>query len=133
MTISQKELVRYRIECVWESLRTARLVADGGFGRAASNRLYYALVYVATALLLSRGLSSSKHAGIRSFLHKEFVKKGILTQETGRLYDALFEQRTKGDYEDMIQIDVASVEPHFPGVERFIREVETIISNTPIE
>jgi uncharacterized protein (UPF0332 family) len=63
-----------------ESLEVAEdLFKSKHYGFSAS-RSYYAMFYVAEALLLTKNLSFSSHKAVISAFGKEFVKKGLLPQ-----------------------------------------------------
>ena len=62
-------LITYRLEQARESLEEAGILLEHEYGNTFVNRLYYACFYAVSALLLTRGLSSAKHSGIRSLFH----------------------------------------------------------------
>lgn len=62
MTPEQAALLRK----AQDSVRAAKLLASQGFYDFAASRAYYAMFYVAEAILLSQGLSFSKHSGSSS-------------------------------------------------------------------
>ena len=95
----------YRLERAHESLEEAEILINKGHSNTFVNRLYYACFYAVSALLLTRGLSSAKHSGIRSLFHQNFVKSGMVNTELGQLYDRLSDNRQKGDYADLIRFD----------------------------
>jgi uncharacterized protein (UPF0332 family) len=64
-----------------------------------ASRLYYAMFYCAEALLLTKGLSFSKHGSAIAAYGQHFVKTGEMPAETHRwLRDAL-DKRQLADYE----------------------------------
>lgn len=65
---SRRDLVKYRIDRAYETLKEADLLADNSFYNAAVNRLYYACYYATVALLLKHGIMASTHAGVKSML-----------------------------------------------------------------
>jgi len=81
-------LIMYRLERARESFEEAGILLEHGYANTVVNRLYYACFYAVTALLLTRGLSSSKHSGIRSLFHQIFVKSGQIDPELGQLFDS---------------------------------------------
>ncbi len=93
----------------------------------AINRLYYALFYGVMAALLERGLSFKKHSGVRSAFHKEFIKKGILNKNQGKLYDRLFEDRQEGDYTALVEFDEDYVEKQLENCIVFLQELRFCI------
>jgi len=78
-----RALVIYRSDRARESLEEANVLLDKGYGNTFVNRLYYACFYAVSALLLSRGLSSAKHSGVRSLFHQNFIKPGLVEVELG--------------------------------------------------
>ena len=49
--------------------------------------------------MLTKNISSSKHSGVRSFFHKDFIKEGLVDMKYGEFYDEMFNKREAGDYE----------------------------------
>lgn len=122
-----RTLILYRIERARESLEEAKILLEKGYTNTFVNRIYYACFYSVTALLLSRGLSSAKHSGIRSLFHQNFVKPGIVITELGQLYDKLFDNRQKGDYADLIHFEANMVEPWYEEAKKFVDTIEEVV------
>ena len=74
-------LVNYRFKRAHESLEEAKILLEQGHANTFVNRLYYACFYAVSALLLTKGLFSARHSGIRSFFHQNFVKTNLMNQE----------------------------------------------------
>jgi len=72
-----KNLVMYRMTRADETLEDARILAKAGRWNACVNRLYYACFYAISALLVRDGLSSSKHAGVRSLFNRQPAQTGL--------------------------------------------------------
>jgi len=51
---------------------------------ACVNRLYYSCFYAVSALLVRDGLSSLKHAGVRSLFKRHYVRTGKVPMELAR-------------------------------------------------
>ena len=98
MNALEKDLIRYRLARGREALAEARYLFDGGHLNACVNRLYYACFYSVGALLLCKGLSAHRHAGVRSLFHKEFVKPGTISVDAGKYFDKLLDERLRSDY-----------------------------------
>ncbi len=122
-------LIKYRIDRAHESLDEAKLLLDQGHTNTFVNRLYYSCFYIVSALLLTRGLSSSKHSGIRSLFHQNFVKSGEVNQELGHLYDKFYDNRHKGDYDDFIRFTVTEVSSWYEDARKFVLTIEDIVKN----
>jgi len=120
-------LVMYRLERARESLEEAGILLEREYGNTFVNRLYYACFYAVSALLLTRGLSSAKHSGIRSLFHQNFVKPGKVDPELGQLYDKLFDNRQKGDYADLVRFDPNEVRDWYDEAREFVETIENVV------
>jgi len=122
-----RALVIYRLNRSDESLEEALILLKRDHVNTFVNRLYYACFYAVTALLLSKGLSSSKHSGVRALFHQNFVKNELITREMGKFYDKLFDTRQKGDYADLVYFDKKEVGSWFDEAKIFISSIKNLI------
>ncbi len=79
-------------------IRSACLLAEDGDLDSAASRLYYAMFYVAEALLAARGVSFSSHSAVLSAYGQQFAKTGQLDPRFHRALLTAFSQRQLGDY-----------------------------------
>ena len=121
-------LINYRLERARESLEEAKLLFDRGHTNTYVNRLYYACVYAVSALLLTKGFSSAKHSGIRSFFHQNFVKTGRLDKSLGQIYDKLYDNRQKSDYADLINFEAHEVNDWYDEAEKIVQKIQNLIN-----
>ncbi len=91
------------------------------------NRLYYACFYAVSALLLTEGLSATRHAGIRNLFAQQFVKTERISPEYGELYFDLFQCRLKSDYADQYQADPKVTGAWLALATSFIEEIDRLI------
>jgi len=117
---SERDLVLYRMARAHETLEDARIFAGTGRWNACVNRLYYACFYAVTALLVSDGLSSSKHTGVRSLFNRQYVKTGKITKDLAIIYNDLFERRQEGDYIDFVSFQESQVLPWISKAEELV-------------
>ncbi|MFZ5592074.1 MAG: HEPN domain-containing protein, partial [Bacillota bacterium] len=96
----KRVLIDYRLARADEALKEAVLLFDAGHYNTTVNRLYYACFYAVNALLLTRGMSSAKHSGVRSLFNQHWVKKNIVPKHLGKFYMEIYEYRQKSDYTD---------------------------------
>jgi len=81
------------------SLNAAKELNQKDYPEFATSRAYYAMFYVAEALLLQEDLSFSSHSAVISAVGKHLVKSNkIPTQYHRYLIDAQ-DQRNRGDYD----------------------------------
>jgi len=108
-------------------IRSARvLVAEGDYDSAVS-RAYYAMFYVAEALLLSKGLAYSKHSAVIAAFGKEFAKQGLLPVELhGHLREAS-DARNVADYQADSDLTQQATMMHISRAERFVGVGEEIL------
>jgi uncharacterized protein (UPF0332 family) len=128
MTPEEQALVRYRLERAYEAIKEAKLLFDAGHLRTYVNRLYYACFYAMSALLLTRGLSTSKHTHLRAILHKDFIRPGTIPLEHGQFFDLLFNSRQKGDYSDLVVFQTEEVAGWLQQTQAFVEHVSTLAS-----
>jgi uncharacterized protein (UPF0332 family) len=86
MTNEVFTIINYRLERAKEAIKEAEILLEKGHTNTFVNRLYYACFYAVSALLLTKGLSSAKHSGVRSLFHKHFVKSDVVDIELGQRY-----------------------------------------------
>ena len=82
-----------------DSGRAAELLASDGFYGFAASRAYYAMFYVAEALLLEHGLRFTSHAGVISAFGRHFSKTRKVPAEFHRYLLAAQDARAEGDYD----------------------------------
>ncbi|OIP36388.1 hypothetical protein AUJ95_09440 [Candidatus Desantisbacteria bacterium CG2_30_40_21] len=103
-------LARYRLQEAYESLEEADILLKEKKTRGAMNRVYYSMFYAALALLATKQLEASKHSGVISLFHKEFVKHQIFPKDIAKFLDVAFDLRNKCDYKDFVIIKEEHVE-----------------------
>lgn len=131
MAEARDTLVRYHIAQARDALSDAELLLREGRWKAGVNRLYYACFYAVTAVLLAEGRSSAKHGGVRSLFHRYLVKTGRVPREFGVLYDTLFENRLRADYEAFVEFDEHEVAPWLVDAERFVAAMRGLLAPGP--
>ena len=129
MTKEERALIKYRMERARETIDEARIMFDAGRINAYVNRLYYACFYAVSALLLTRDFSTSKHGYLRSLMHREFVKTGLMPKDLGIHFDLLFDNRHKGDYEDFVRFNADEVSGWLAQTQTFVSYIEGLLSN----
>jgi len=117
-------LIAYRLERSRESLRAAEIMFENSMLTFSMNRVYYAMLYAVQALLVSRGVSFSKHGQVKSYFNREMIKTGIFPTEMGRLYNKAFEYRQKFDYVDFSSPDREMISEYLEKARGFINNVQ---------
>ena len=120
------ELIHHRLRRANETFIEADILLKAAKKPGAVNRIYYAVFYAASALLLNHGFSSLKHSGLIALFHKEIVNKGILDKEYGKILERAFAYRTEGDYKEKRSFEREQVESLFHDGTRFIERIKEL-------
>ncbi len=81
-----------------ESIEAARVLHERGLFGFSVSRAYYAMFYVAEALLLAKGLSFSKHSAVIAAFGEHFIKARLLDPRFHQHLIEAFDKRQIGDY-----------------------------------
>lgn len=129
LTNDEREaIVSFRFQKGIETLEEAKGIATLGYWNAVANRLYYACYYVTSALLIKNKYAAQTHRGIIHLLGMHFIKKGIVSQDSGKLYSKLFELRQTGDYDDLFNLSESDVKPMISAAKKYIDELINLIN-----
>lgn len=94
-TLTQSELLLAKAE---RYIRSAQVLAEDGDLDSAASRLYYAMFYVAEALLAALGVAYSSHSAVLAAYGQHFAKTRLLDPRFHRALLEAFSQRQLGDY-----------------------------------
>ena len=106
------------------SLKASRTLSENGFYDFSAARSYYTMFYSAEAVLLSKGLSFSKHSAVVAFFGKEFIKTGELPKRLHRYLIDAFDIRNIGDYGAPGSISKEKSEELIDNSEEFLNYIE---------
>lgn len=124
----RKAIVSFRLQKGIETLAEAKGIATLEYWNAVANRLYYACYYVTSALLIKNKYAAQTHRGIIHLLGMHFIKKGIVSPDSGKFYSKLFELRQTGDYDDLFNLSESEVKPMISDSEKYIEELINLIN-----
>ena len=113
------------------TVQSARLLLTDGDYDGAVSRAYYAMFYVAEALLLAKGMTFSSHSAVISAFGKEFAKPGTIPGEYHRnLLDAQ-EARNAGDYQVASHLTEEETLQHITHAEQLLDVGEKLLLENP--
>lgn len=127
-TDEKRAIIAYRMEKSRQTMVEARDNADMKHWSLAANRLYYSLFRMASALLVDKGYTSKTHSGIICILGQEFISKGLLTHDEGRLVSRLQNMRQSGDYDDLFDWAEEDIRPLFKPTENLLKKMSDLIT-----
>lgn len=120
------DLAKYRLEKARNTLSDAKKYINNATLESTVNRIYYAMFYAVNALLITKGLASSKHSGVLGLFNREVVKKGLIERRFGKFYSDMLDNRQEGDYKDFVKFEREDVEEWLKKAEEFIAKIEEI-------
>ena len=107
----------------FRSIAAARRNIEEGDYDFSSSRSYYAAFYAIEAVLLTKKLSFSKHAGVISAFNQHFVKTDIFPKEFSRSISRLFRERQTGDYDFHLSIDEKDAKEDVRTAEKIVNAI----------
>jgi uncharacterized protein (UPF0332 family) len=94
-----KEHSRKLLDKAMDSIEVAEGILDMNKPDMAAGRAYYAMFYIAEALLYEKGLEFNTHGQVISAYGKVFAKTGELDPKFHKSLRAGFDARISGDYD----------------------------------
>jgi uncharacterized protein (UPF0332 family) len=110
-----------------DALRAANTLLTAGFPDFAASRAYYAAFYAASALLLAAGRTFTKHRGVLTAIHRDYVRTGHLPVEAGRIISSLFDLRALGDYGGASHVSDAEARIAIAEAQQFLMAVQPLL------
>ncbi|MEW5938147.1 MAG: HEPN domain-containing protein [Chloroflexota bacterium] len=90
--------VQHFVNLAEESHDVAKTLLDTSHPRFSAAQTYYSIFYLAQALLLTKGLTYSKHSAVVAAYGKEFAKTGLLDPKFHRYIIQAEKLRHTGHY-----------------------------------
>lgn len=122
----RRAIVMYRIEKAQAALSDIHAILPMGMWSIIANRMYYALYYAASALLILDGHRIGTHKGVISLFNLNYVKEGPLPREDGALFAKVFAFRQGSDYDDFIDATEEDIKLYLPRVEILVGKIVTM-------
>lgn len=110
-------------------LDTAALVLEDGDFETVVSRAYYAMFYVARALLKQEGIAPKTHSGIRNQFGLHFVKTGTLPERFAGMLNDAEELRTLAEYAEERVIPRADAETTLREAEAFVERISDLLND----
>jgi uncharacterized protein (UPF0332 family) len=125
-----KEESRKLLDKSARSVRGARLLLENGEADFAAGRAYYAMFYVAEALLWEDGRKSSTHSGVHSLFGELFAKTGRLDPKYHRWMLDAFDQRIESDYGFELGLGAEEANRIIEQASEFLSAAEAFLSDS---
>ena len=127
-----KETSRLLLEKAQRAIQAAQmLLAAGNLSDFATGRAYYAMFYIAEALLEEKELRFSKHGGVHGAFGEHYVKTGLFETKFHRWLLNAFDQRIEGDYDVEVSAVAEDAEKLIVQAEEFLLAARKYLENLP--
>jgi uncharacterized protein (UPF0332 family) len=123
----RKTLSKYRLEQMRTAAASFRILLQTGDLQGATNRLYYAVFYGISTLAVSRGRNFSKHGSLIGWFNREFVLPGLFDRSFGRFVNDAWENRTKSDYDYMVEHEPEQLQQMSVKLDEFMQKISRFV------
>ncbi len=110
------------------SIQAARLLMREAFYDFAVSRAYYAMFYIAEAILLENALSFSKHSAVIAAFGRHYVKTGRVPSHFHRYLIDAQDSRLIGDYDPTPSLSNQKASQQIEWAEQFLEFSEDFLS-----
>ncbi len=123
----QVDLINYRREKAFETLRHIEVLIDQKMLAIAMNRIYYAGFYIVNALSLLDQQNFSKHQGLIGYFNRTYLKNNLINRDVGKILNDSFERRNAADYHDYVSVNKTEVKTYYRQMKKFVKIVDDVI------
>lgn len=121
---------RQLLEKAERAIQAADVLLSALGAEFAAGRVYYAMFYVAEALLHERDQVFSKHSGLHAAYGKEFAKPSLLDPKFHRWLLDAFDVRLQEDYDAETLVSGERVEEMLEQARTFLAAAQEFLSGS---
>ena len=122
-----KKTTRLLLDKAARAIRAGEILRDADEAEFAAGRAYYAMRYVAEALLYERGMVFRKHTAVQAAFGKEFAKTGLLDPKFHRWLLVASDIRLQGDYQAVARVTEEDVEAGLGQAREFLAAARSFL------
>jgi uncharacterized protein (UPF0332 family) len=112
-----------------ETLNASQVLLNEEYLRDAVNRAYYAIFYVAEALLNEKDLRFKKHGAVHGAFARHYVKTGLFDVKYHKLLLKAFGKRMLGDYDEIVQFKSDEVQTTIKEAWEFLQAAKEYLTS----
>jgi len=120
---------KYRFEQALENLEEAEILYKNEKYKAATNRAYYSIFHSMKSVIALDGIDFKKHSGVISYFGKEYINKGIISKELGKMINRAQFYREQSDYVDFYIISKSDCEEQIKTAKQLLKEIKSYLKN----
>jgi len=111
------------------AIRAAEILLDAEERDFAVGRAYYAMFYVAEALLVERGKRFRKHSAVHAAFGEQFGKSGLMEPKYHRWLLDAFDRRIVSDYDTTGEVSPHEVRETINRAREFLTQASRFLKN----
>jgi uncharacterized protein (UPF0332 family) len=111
------------------AVRAAEILLDADEPDFAAGRAYYAMFYVAEALLVERGKRFRKHSAVHAAFGEQFGKSGLMEPKYHRWLLDAFDRRIVSDYDTTGEVSPHEVRETINRAKEFLTQASRFLKN----
>lgn len=111
------------------SLDAAKLLFEKGLYEDSVSRSYYAMFHAARALLLTKDIRPTSHAGVVSLFGLHFVKDGLIERDYARMISQGLDLREDGDYGVYTDVTKTRASEILSDAEKFFINIKEVLES----
>ncbi len=128
--MNAQELAAY-LDAAAEALGDSESSLARGSFRLASSRAYYVMFYCASALLLTKGMTFSRHGSVLAASGREFAKTSLLDRKFHLYLREAFDTRQASDYRITRKISKETAELSVKRAGEFLEATRAYLAANP--
>ena len=121
---------RVEIEASEEALLAAAALLDDGLLRSAVSRLYYGMLHLVRALVVSRGFDPRTHEGVETLFALHLVRTGVVDVRYSKVFAHLQKFREQADYGPLLALVHEDIARDLAAVREFAEVAKQILGIT---
>lgn len=132
--MNSNTIIDYWMEKSHDDLASALDNGLAGRFQVAVRDAYFCCFHAFSALLLKDNRTFRSHKEVRSALHRDYVRTGIITPKSGKHFDWLFDNRQKVDYRPLVTFEREEIDEILEQSQEFRIEIESlvyVVGNSP--
>jgi uncharacterized protein (UPF0332 family) len=115
------------LDCASEKFTAGEVLIKHELFEEAITRIFYGMLFCARALLLTKDIESENPDEVVSAFDKQFVKKGSVDKELGKLLKDAMKMAKKADSSPTFTISEEKTRTFMEGAELFMEQVEDAV------
>jgi uncharacterized protein (UPF0332 family) len=128
MPLHKEELIKLAVKKSQTALESAQANINIDKLETASNRIYYAIFYIVTALAYKYDFKTSKHSKLMAWFNKKFIYEDkIFNNKIYHIYEEAFMFRQKSDYDLTYIPDIAVIKDLLSDTRYFVDTISKVI------